>query len=125
MLALGQIFEKGLVNENMQNGGIYSMGAVGKSCSEANNEKAFQYYDLAGETQAYALYKLGEFMENGMYGHGYRGKAKPELAFAFYKASCRRENGCREALFKMGEFYQKGLDVEKNVAAAIRKYDES
>ena len=67
-------------------------------------------------------------MEHGKYGHGYQGNHRPELAFAFYRASCRKENGCREALYKMGEFHQKGLGgdaVEKNIKAAIRKYDES
>jgi len=60
-----------------------------------------------------------------LYGHGYRGKAKPELAFAFYREASRRENGCREALYKMGEFFQRGLEGDKNLTSAIRKYDES
>ena len=50
MLALGSIYDKGLVNENMVNGGLFEMGAQEKVCSEPNSKKAFDYYDLAGET---------------------------------------------------------------------------
>ena len=64
-------------------------------------------------------------MEKGLYEEGYRGKPNLTWAFAFYRKAAQHENGCREALFKQGEFYHKGLGLEKNLQSAIRKYDES
>ena len=54
-------------------------------------------------------------MENGLYEDGYRGKPNLAWAFAFYRKAAHQENGCREALYKQGEFYYKGLGVEKNI----------
>ena len=45
MLALASIYEKGLVNENMKNGGLLNMGAVEKTCGEPDKVKAFPYYN--------------------------------------------------------------------------------
>ena len=64
-------------------------------------------------------------MENGLYGHGYRGHKKLEYALGFYKKSSHIEGGCREALYKIGEFHKNGYSQEKNLAAAIRRFDES
>ena len=88
MLALASIHEKGLVNENMKNGGLLNMGAVERTCSEPDMVKAFPYYDKSrSQTDPYALYKLGYYMEIGQYGHGYRGSKSPELALGLYKQS--------------------------------------
>ena len=86
MLAMGSIYEKGLVNENAERGGCQSLGAAEKACAEPDTSKAWHYYDnaAAGE-EPYALYKLGQFMEQGLYEDGCRGKPNPTLAHAFYK----------------------------------------
>jgi TPR repeat protein len=47
--------------------------------------KAFEYYDLAAETEPYALMKLGDFMETGLYEEGFRGKKNTAFALGFYK----------------------------------------
>ena len=44
-------------------------------------------------------------MENGTYRHGYKGVKRPDLAFVYFKTSVNKENGCRESLYKIGEFY--------------------
>ena len=59
MLAMGTIYEKGLVNEHSERGGCESLGAIEKKCTEANTSKAYDYYDMASEVEPYALYKLG------------------------------------------------------------------
>lgn len=125
LLALGSIYEKGLINERSDRGGITNMGAVEIASGEPDFQKAFELYDQASDTEPYALFKLGQFMEKGLYEEGYRGKPNLAFAFAFYRKAAQHENGCREALYKQGEFYQKGLGVEKNIQFAIRKYDES
>ena len=66
-------------------------------------------------TEPYATLKLGQFMEEGLY-DGYRSKPNMAYAFAFYRKAAQNEAGCREALYKLGEFYQKGLGVvDKNI----------
>ena len=85
MLALGSIYEKGLVNDKSQNGGITNMGAVEKTSGDPDYKKAFELYDQASDTEPYALFKLGQFMEKGLYEEGYRGKPNPALAFAIYR----------------------------------------
>jgi TPR repeat protein len=47
--------------------------------------KAFEYYDLAAFTEPYALSKLGDFMETGLYEEGFRGKNNTRLALGYYK----------------------------------------
>lgn len=108
MLALGSVHERGLINEKTEKGGIPNMGALEQPVTEPDFQKAFEYYDQASDTEPYALFKLGQFMENGLYEEGYRGKPNLAWAFAFYRKAAQHENGCREALFKQGEFYQKG-----------------
>lgn len=108
MLALGSINEKGLIGSNNRNehGGVSSMGAIEKSVTEPDFAKAFDYYDLASDTEPYALFKLGQFMENGLYQEGgYLGKPSFAWAFKFYQKAVKHEHGCREALYKQGEFY--------------------
>ena len=39
-----------------------------------DTSQAFQYYDQAAVSEPYALFKLGEFMENGLYDEGFRSK---------------------------------------------------
>lgn len=46
---------------------------------------AFQFYDKAANSEPYALFKLGEFMENGLYDDGFRSKPNTKFAHAFYK----------------------------------------
>ena len=87
--------------------------------------KAFEYYDLAAETEPYALMKLGDFMETGLYEEGFRGKKNTAFALGFYKRATQQEVSCREALFKLAEYYHHGTEVEKNIQLAIRKYEEA
>ena len=124
-LAIGSIYEKGLVNPIEDRGGMQSLGAVEKNCAEPDTSKAFEYYDNAANEEPYALFKLGQFMEQGLYEEGYRGKPNKTFAFAFYKKAIQHEKGCREALQKFGEYYQFGHEVEKNVSIAQRKMEES
>ena len=63
LLAMGSIYEKGLVNEQAERGGCQSLGAIEKNCTEPDTSKAFEYYDNVAESEPYALYKLGQFME--------------------------------------------------------------
>ena len=91
MLAIGSIYEKGLVNENAERGGYQSLGAVERSCTDPDTSKAFEYYDNAAEAEPYALFKLGQFMEQGLYEEGYRGKPNKTFAFAFYKKAIQHE----------------------------------
>ena len=48
------------------------------------------------------------------------------LAYKFYKRAANLESNqeSKEAIFKIGQFYQKGIEVEKNLQLAIRKYEE-
>lgn len=64
-------------------------------------------------------------METGLYEEGFRGQQKTSFAFGFYKKASQLESGCSEATFKLGEFYQKGIEVEKSIKQAIRKYEEA
>ena len=45
------------------------------------------------------------------------------LAQKFYEKAAERD--CKEALYKLGYFYQNGIEVEKNIQMAIRKYEEA
>ena len=45
------------------------------------------------------------------------------LAFKFTKIAA--EMDCKEAIFKMGYYYQHGIEIEKNINFAIKKYDEA
>jgi len=115
LLALGSIHEKGLINLKSERGGLPNMGAIERTSGEPDYQKAFEYYDQASDIEPYPIFKLGQFMEKGLYEGGYRGKPNLAWAFAFYRKAAQHENGCREALYKQGEFYQKGLGVEKNI----------
>jgi len=46
---------------------------------------AFQYYDQAAVSEPYALFKLGEFMEKGLYDEGFRSKPNSAFALGFYR----------------------------------------
>ena len=120
-MALAAIYEKGLVNNEMERGGSQSFGALQKNCAEPETDKAFEYYNDAAENESYALYKLGQFVENGVYD----GKPNKTFAFSFYYKACQRERTYREALQKFGEYYQYGIYVDKNVKTAQRKMEES
>ena len=52
-----------MVDANTDRGGVQSLGAVEKRCTEPDTSKAFEYYDNAANEEPYALYKLGQFME--------------------------------------------------------------
>lgn len=106
MLALGTLYEKGLVDESVQKGGMISYKVTQNAICEADTAKAFEYYDQASDTEPYALYKLGEFMEKGLYeDKSYRRKPSTAFALAFYRKASQHERGCREALYKLGEYY--------------------
>jgi TPR repeat protein len=42
-----------------------------------------------------------------------QGETYLSLAFKFYKKAADKE--CKEALYKLGHFYQHGIEVEKNI----------
>jgi len=90
-----------------------------------NSNKAFEYYDRAAEFDPYALLKLGQFMEQGKYEEGYKGVKNLQYAYGFYYRSTQFQDGCREALFKLGEYHHYGRTGDKNLGQAIRKYQES
>ena len=58
-MALAAIYEKGLVNSEIERGGCQSFGAIQKNCAEPETDKAFEYYNDAADFESYALYKLG------------------------------------------------------------------
>lgn len=71
MLALGSIYEKGIADETQA---AVMMGALQRKSVQENSSKAFEYYDRAAEQdQPFALFKLGQFMEQGKYEEGYNG----------------------------------------------------
>lgn len=45
------------------------------------------------------------------------------FAFKFYKRAA--ELDCKEAIFKLGYFFENGIETEKNIQLAIRKYEEA
>jgi len=45
------------------------------------------------------------------------------LANKFYKKAADKD--CKEAFYKLGYFYQYGIENEKNLQLAIRKYEEA
>lgn len=67
--------------------------------------KAFEYYDLAAETEPYALMKLGNFMETGLSEECFQTKNNTAFAWGFYRRAAQKDGSCREALFKIGEYY--------------------
>ncbi len=114
-----------LYEESAQNGSSKALLALAAIYEPTDSTKAFFYYDKAAENEPYALFKLGQFMENGLYEEGFRGKPNAGFAFAYYKKATQQEVSCPEALFKLGEYYQKGIEVERNIQLAIRKYEEA
>ena len=106
MLALASIYEKGLINEANERGGQATEGVIERPAREPDFQKAYEYYDQASDTgiEPYATFKLGQFMEEGLY-DGYRGKPSMSFAFQFYLKAVQNEAGCREALYKLGEIY--------------------
>jgi TPR repeat protein len=61
-----------------------TLGAKLKRQVNENSSKAFEYYDKAAEFEPYALFKLGQFMEQGKYEEGYRGIKNQQYAYGFY-----------------------------------------
>ena len=114
-----------LYKEAAESDSTKAMLALAALHEPSDTSQALWYYDHAAEHEPYALYKLGEFMESGLYGGNFR--SKPSLAFAlgFYKKATTKGVGCREALFKLGEYFQHGKEVEKNIQQAIRRYEEA
>ena len=47
------------------------------------------------------------------------------FALKFYKQAAQKEIGCREALYKLGEYDHKGVVFERNLQQAVRKYEEA
>lgn len=45
------------------------------------------------------------------------------LANKFYKKAAEKD--CKEAIYRLGYFYQYGIENEKNLNLAIRKYEEA
>lgn len=85
--------------------------------------KAFYFYDqAAAKDEPYALYWLGKACESGLHPE-FNGSPNMTLAFKFYKKAAEME--CKEACFKLGQFYQNGTEVEKNIQFAVRKYEEA
>ena len=95
-LAIGSIYEKGLINEKLENGGIINMGAIERSSAEPDFMKAFDQYDYASNFEPYAILKSGEFLERGLL------DLQPFYteAFKLYRKAAQHESGCRQALFK-------------------------
>jgi TPR repeat protein len=94
-----------LYEESAQNGSSKALLALAAIYEPTDSTKAFFYYDKAAENEPYALFKLGQFMENGLYEEGFRGKPNAGFAFAYYKKATQQEVSCPEALFKLGEYY--------------------
>jgi TPR repeat protein len=90
-----------------------------------SSQKAFEYYDRAAEFEPYALLKLGQFMEQGKYEEGYKGVKHLQYAYGFYYRATQLQDGCREALFKLGDYQHHGKAGDVNLGQAIRKYQES
>jgi TPR repeat protein len=44
-----------------------------------------------------------------------------QFAFKFYKRAAELE--CKEAIYKLGYFFENGIETEKNIDLAMRKYD--
>ena len=41
-----------------------------------------------------------------------KGETNMQLAFKFYKKAAEKD--CKEAIYKLGYFYQNGIEIEKN-----------
>lgn len=61
--------------------------------------------------------KLGEFIETGLQNDAeFHGQKNFAIALGFFRRSAVKfENGCREALFKLGQYYQYGIEVDRNI----------
>lgn len=102
------------------------MLALASIYEQKNSSAAFKYYDEAGVTEPYALFKLGDFMEKGLtYEHQFRGKPQPGFALGYYQRAAKLSGVSIEAYNKLGEYYQKGIAVQKDIGAAIRRYEEA
>ena len=94
-----------LYQESAENGSSKAMLALASILEPTDTTKAFLYYDQAAEYEPYALFKLGDFMEKGLYEEGFRGKPNPGFAFAYFKKATQQDVSCPEALYKLGEYY--------------------
>lgn len=74
-----------LYKESAENDCTKAMLALAAIYEPTDTSLAFQYYDQAATSEPYALFKLGEFMEKGLYDEGYRSKPNSTFALAFYK----------------------------------------
>jgi len=127
MMALGRIYEMGF--------GV-----------EPSIENAYVYFDMAAkQREPYAIYWLGkaheqyhlppDFMQNeGDYsgqkflgddvnGSARQGNQNYSKAYQCYKRAADEE--IKEAIFKLGEFSEKGIEMDQNYHIAIKKYDEA
>ena len=92
-------------------------------------DKAFAYYDSAAqEMEPYAIYKVGQFLEEGVHPECQNKKPNKELAHrAYCEAFTQGEmqaQPSREALYKRGQYFQFGYGVlDKNFHYAIKNYD--
>jgi patatin-like phospholipase/acyl hydrolase/TPR repeat protein len=92
-----------------------------------NKKDGLNYYkesimdDMAKETIGTAEYNLGKLYENNWgLGDSYNKTTRYKKAFGWYKEAA--EQGNVEAQFKLGEFYNKGLGVEKDKQQALYWY---
>lgn len=98
-MALGRIHEQG----------IGTAVDLGLAC---------QYYERAAQKNVpYALYRMGNIHEQGLHPTV---KGEMKWAFMFYKRAVDlavedKHEQCNEALYKLGYFYQHGIEVEKNL----------
>jgi TPR repeat protein len=92
MLALGRMYENGIATPK-------NMGL------------AFDYYkDAADANNGYALYCVGRFFEKGL-DPDFKGNPNLKLAKKFYD--------CREAGFVLAQWYEAGINVDRNIEFAI------
>lgn len=115
-----------LYEESAEQGCTKAMLALAAMYEEKGETAvAFENYDLAAQSEPYAMFKLGEFMEKGLYNKEFRSKPSSVFALGLYKRAIQLNVGSREALFKLGEYFQNGIEVERNVQLAIRRYEEA
>lgn len=55
-----------IYEESARSGCTKAMLALASIYERTNSSAAFKYYDEAGVTEPYALFKLGDFMEKGL-----------------------------------------------------------
>lgn len=74
-----------MYEESAKNDCTRAMLALATIYEPTDTKSAFKYYDQAAVSEPYALFKLGEFMEKGLYEEAFRSKPNTALALGFYK----------------------------------------